>query len=76
MNNVARAENDTPHLRELRARYRAVWDAYQVVAHGNAAVLRDSKQPSGEQLIKEQKAVEAVQRARADLLAAISYVGH
>jgi hypothetical protein len=76
MNSVARAANDTARLRELRARYRAVWDAYQVVADGNAALLRDSKQPSNEQLIKERKAVEAVERARAELLAGISYLGY
>ena len=59
----------TSSLATLRAKYRNLWDAHQVIADVNARLLQAGKQPSNEQLINEQRAAEAVQLARKELLA-------
>jgi hypothetical protein len=56
----------------LRARYRSSWDAHQVIADNNARLIQAGQQPSIDQLRNEQRAAEAVARAREDLLAAIT----
>lgn len=66
---------DKQHFSDLRARYRSVWDAYQVIAHANAELLRCGKRPSHKQLIDEQLAEAAVEVARDELRTAISGVG-
>jgi hypothetical protein len=63
--------NETGRFNTLRAKYRALWDAHQLIADQNARLVRAGKQPSNEQLIQEQQAIEAVQLARDELLAAI-----
>ena len=64
--------NDSRRLGKLRAAYRAQWDAHQLIADHNARLVQAGKQPSNEQLINEQRAAEAVARARDELLAAVS----
>jgi hypothetical protein len=59
----------------LRARYRARWDAHQVIADHNARLVKSGKHPSNEQLINEQRAAEAVQLAKDELLAALARAG-
>jgi hypothetical protein len=59
-------------LATLRAKYRSLWDAYQIIADNNARLLQAGKQPSNEQLMNEQRAAEAVQLARKDVLAAMA----
>jgi hypothetical protein len=56
----------------LRAKYRARWDAHQLIADHNARLVQAGKQPTNEQLINEQRAAEAVALARNDLVDAIS----
>ena len=56
----------------LRVKYRATWDAHQLIADHNARLVQAGKQPSNEQLINEQRAAEAVALARNDLVAAMS----
>lgn len=68
--------NDTERFNYLRARYRTLWDGCQVIAHANATLLKAGKHPSNEQLINEQKAADAVQSARSELLAAIAHAEH
>jgi hypothetical protein len=63
--------DDTRRFNVLRAKYRSVWDAHQVIADNNARMLQAGNQPSNEQLINEQRAAEAVVFARDELLAAI-----
>lgn len=65
MNNAARFST-------LRRKYRAAWDAHQVIADHNARLAQVGKQPSDEQLINEQRAAEAVQLARKELLAVLA----
>jgi len=60
--------NDIERLNDLRARYRALWDACHFIAHENATLLKNGQRPSNEQLSNEQKAVEAIQVARSELL--------
>ena len=67
---------DTRRADALRAKYRVLWDAHQVIADNNTRLLKAGKQPSNEQLINEQRAAEAVGLARDDLLAAISRGDH
>ncbi len=67
--------NDSRRVEKLRSQYRALWDAYQVIAHRNAELARTERQPSDEQLIAEQRAAEAVALVREELLAAISRLG-
>jgi hypothetical protein len=62
----------TSSLATLRAKYRSLWDAYQIIADNNARLLQAGKQPSNEQLMNEQRAAEAVQLARKDVLAAMA----
>ena len=57
---------------ELQQRYRAAWDAHQVIADFNAQLLQAGKQPSNEQLIIEERTAEAVLIARDELLAALT----
>jgi hypothetical protein len=59
-------------LEGLRRNYRNEWDAYQLIAHRNAELLRTGRQPSNEQLINEQRAASAVALARDELLNAIA----
>ena len=56
----------------LRAKYRSLWDAHQILADQNARLVHSGQQPSNEQLINEQRAAEAVQLARDELLATMS----
>jgi hypothetical protein len=62
----------SPLVDRLKAKYRSLWDSYQVIAHRNVELVRTERQPSNEQLIAEQKAAESVALARDELLAAIS----
>jgi hypothetical protein len=61
-----------PRLQKLRAKYRTVWDAHQIIADQNARLTQAGQQPSNERLIDEQRAAEAVALARDELLAAMS----
>ena len=63
---------DSRRLETLRARYRSLWDAHQVIADHNARLVQSGTHPTNEQLINEQKAAEAVALARSELLAAIA----
>ena len=67
--------NDTRRFDSLRAAYRAHWDAHQIIADHNARLVQAGEQPSNEQLIREQRAAEAVAFARDELRAAISRRG-
>ncbi len=62
----------TGAYRVLRLRYRACWDAYQAIAYENAELRKKGEKPSEEQLFAEEAAAAAVQKARDDLLSAIS----
>jgi hypothetical protein len=64
--------NDSKRFDTLRARYRKEWDAHQLIADHNARLVKAGKQPTNEQLINEQKAAEAVTRAREELVAAMA----
>ena len=64
--------NDKQQLEKLRRNYRSAWDACQLIAHRNAELLRTGRQPSDEQLINEQRAVEAVALARNELQTALA----
>jgi hypothetical protein len=64
--------SDERQIEGLRRTYRKEWDAAQVIAHRNAELLRTGRQPSNEQLINEQRAVEAVARARGELVNAMA----
>lgn len=70
-----RAMNYTS-LSNLRAKYRAFWDAYQVIAHQNAQLLKAGKQPPDDQVLEERKAAAAVEKARDELLTAITRLGN
>ena len=67
--------NDKRNVNALRRKYRNEWDAHQLLAHRNALFVRTGRQPSNEQLIDEQRAAEAVIRARDELMAAIAQAG-
>jgi len=67
--------NYKQRLDSLRRTYRKEWDAYQLIAHRNAELLRTGRQPSNEQLINEQRAASAVALARDELLNAIARSG-
>jgi hypothetical protein len=67
--------SDTRRFETLRAKYRVLWDAQQVIADNNARVVQAGKQPSNEQLTNEKRAADAVRLARDELLAAISRGG-
>jgi hypothetical protein len=64
--------SDKRNVNALRRKYRNEWDAHQLLAHRNALYVRTGRQPSNEQLIDEQRAAEAVVRARDELMAAIA----
>ena len=64
--------NRSSNLAALRAKYRSLWDAHQVIADANARLVQAGKQPSNAQLINEQRAAEGVQLARKELLALIA----
>jgi hypothetical protein len=64
--------SDTIRFKMLRAKYRSLWDAHQIIADHNARLAKSGQQPSNEQLINEQRAAEAVALAREELLAAVS----
>ena len=64
--------SDTTRFKMLRAKYRSLWDAHQIIADHNARLTQAGKQPSNEQLISEQRSAEAVALAREDLLRAVS----
>ena len=66
---------DVKRVDMLRAKYRTRWDAHQLIADHNARLVKSGKQPSNEQLINEQRAAEAVQLAKQELLAAIAQAG-
>lgn len=61
---------------DLSAKYRAAWDAFQVVSRRNLDTVRDGRVPTKQELLDEKQASKAVELAREDLLAAISDVGH
>ncbi len=63
---------ETGVYRVLRLRYRACWDAYQAIAFDNAELLKKGAKLSDEQLFTERAAAAAVQKARDDLMAAVS----
>ena len=64
--------NDTRRLDKLRATYRSQWDAHQLIADQNSRLVQAGKQPTNEQLIREQRAAEAVALARDELVAALN----
>lgn len=64
--------NDSRRVEMLRAKYRSEWDAHQLIADHNARLVQAGKQPTNEQLINEQRAAEAVQLARNELMAMLS----
>ena len=68
--------SDARRFNDLRARYRSLWDAYQVIANKNVQLLHDGKLPTEKQLLDEKRAAAAVENARDELLAAITRVGH
>jgi hypothetical protein len=68
--------DDTRRFNDLRAHYRAQWDAYQVIAQRNLEIVNAGNLPSTDQLKAEQSAAAAVGLARDQLLAAISRLGH
>ena len=63
--------SDTKRIEMLRARYRQLWDACQVLVHQNTTLVRTGRQPTNEQLINEQRAATAVSLVRDELLAAM-----
>jgi hypothetical protein len=67
-----RAVNQKQQLEGLRRKYRAVWDAHQLIADHNARLVQAGKRPSNEQLINEQRAAEAVAFARSELVTAMA----
>jgi hypothetical protein len=67
--------NDTQRFATLRAKYRSLRDAHQIIADRNARLLQSGQRPTDEQLANEQRAAEAVLLARDELLAAMPRVG-
>jgi len=66
---------DTQHFELLRSEYRQRWDAYQVLAYRNAELAHAGQPPSPVERADEQRAAAAVERARDELLAAVSRLG-
>ena len=64
--------NESRRVEMLRAKYRSEWDAHQIIADHNARLVQAGKHPSNEQLINEQRAAEAVQLARSELLTSLA----
>ena len=65
--------SDTQQFEWLRSEYRQRWDAYQVLAYRNAELAHAGRPPSPVQLDDEKRAAAAVNRARDELLAAVSH---
>lgn len=63
-------------FQQLSARYRAEWDAYQVIAHRNLDIVRDGGVPTRQELLEERQAAKAVEIARENLLGAITDIGN
>jgi hypothetical protein len=59
-------------LSTLRQKYRAAWDAHQIIADHNARLVQAGKRPTNEQRINEQRGAETVQLARKELLAMLA----
>ena len=59
-------------LAKLRSQYRAQWDSHQIIADQNTRLTQAGKQPTDEQLIREQRAADALALARDELTAAMS----
>lgn len=68
--------NDTQQFEWLRSEYRQRWDAYQILAYRNAELAHAGQPPSSMQLADEKRAAAAVERARDELLAAVSRPDH
>ena len=62
---------DTSQLDQLRATYRSLWDAHQIIADQNVRQAHAGKLLTIAQLKNEQQAAEAVLRARDEVLAAM-----
>lgn len=60
------------HCNELRAQYKAAWDAHQVIAHRNVMTRNSGGEPTEAQLASEREAAKAAEAARDELLAALS----
>ena len=67
--------SDTQQFESLRSEYRQRWDAHQALAYRNAQLAHAGQPPSPVQRADEQRAAAAVERARDELLAAVSYHG-
>ena len=67
-----RAMSNTGRFDVLRAKYRSLSDAHQLIASNNARLVQAGEQPTDEQLVHEQRVAEAVELVRQELLAAIS----
>ena len=67
--------SDTQHFESLRSKYRQRWDAHQALAYRNAELAHAGQPPSPVQRADEQRAAAAVERARDELLAAVSCLG-
>ena len=66
------AVTDDDRFEEIRALYRARWDAYQVISYKNAELLRAGQKPSEAAMLEEQRAAAALMSSRNELLAAIA----
>jgi hypothetical protein len=62
-------------IEKLRRKYRNEWDACHLIAHRNAELRRTGRHPSNEQLISEQRAVEAVALIVRELRSAMAHLG-
>jgi hypothetical protein len=67
--------NNKQQIEKLRRKYRSEWDACHLIAHRNAELRRTGRQPSNEQLISEQRAVEAVALIVGELRSAMARLG-
>ena len=68
--------NTTKNTLAASAKYRAAWDAYQIISRRNLDIVRQGGVPSKEELQEEKQAGKAVELAREDLLGVISDVGY
>lgn len=68
--------SNTQHFEWLRSEYRQRWDAHQVLAYRNAELAHAGQPPSAVELADERRAAAAVERARDELLAAVSRLGY
>jgi len=67
--------SETQHFESLRSVYRQRWDAYQLLAYRHAELAHAGQPASPAQRADEQRAAAAVERARDELLAAVSRLG-